>query len=61
MINNTIILDDINEIINNSTSSIPFLKNKSILITGANGMLSSYLVATFLKLNQKFYICIFFD
>lgn len=53
MINNTIILDDINEIINNSTSSIPFLKNKSILITGANGMLSSYLVATFLKLNQN--------
>ena len=36
MINNTIILDDINEIINNSTPSIPFLKNKSILITGAS-------------------------
>ena len=50
---NKIIHDDIDYIIN---CGIDFsvLKNKSILITGANGMLASYIIMTILMLNTKY-------
>jgi len=49
---NKIIEDDINHILN---SSIPWAKfaGKSILITGATGMIPSYLAYTLLALNKK--------
>ena len=49
---NKIIIDDIKTILN---SSIPWKKfeGKSILITGATGMIPSYLAFTLLTLNKK--------
>ena len=49
---NKIIENDINNILN---SSIPWKKfeGKTILITGATGMIPSYLVFTLLALNKK--------
>lgn len=48
---NNIIKEDINNIINSDINWNRF-EGKTILITGANGMLPSYLVLTFLKLNE---------
>jgi nucleoside-diphosphate-sugar epimerase len=46
-----IILEDLDIIINNSIDWAKF-ENKTILITGASGLLPHYLVLTFLRVNQ---------
>lgn len=51
MILNKIILDDLKDI-SNSNIEWQQLKNKTILITGASGMIASYLVYTLLYLND---------
>jgi len=50
---NSIIKEDINKIINN-LSFLKELNNKTILITGANGMLPAYMVETLLSINLMF-------
>ena len=50
---NKIIQSDIQEILNNEIIDWSRFKNSNVLITGANGMLPSYLVFTFLGLNEK--------
>lgn len=51
MILNKIILDDLKEISDNNIQW-NLLKNKTVLITGASGMIASYLVYTLLYLND---------
>lgn len=51
-LDNSIIANDINTIINNNNSDLKLLKNKTILITGATGMIASYIVYTCIRLNQ---------
>ena len=51
-LDNSIIGNDINTIINNNKSDLKLLKNKTILITGATGMIASYIVYTCIRLNQ---------
>lgn len=48
-----VINDDIENIIQESIPWIE-LRNKSILITGANGFIGSYIIYTLIKLNEKF-------
>ncbi len=52
MTNNKIVIEDINEIIDTNLKW-GYFKNKTILISGANGFLPSYLVEIFLSLNSK--------
>lgn len=51
---NKILNEDLNMIV---SADLPFenLKNKTVLVTGASGMIASYLVRSFLKLNEKNY------
>ncbi len=51
-----IVDEDINDIINTfgSVDFVKKLKNKTILITGASGMIGSYLCYTIVKLNELF-------
>ncbi|WP_026881240.1 NAD-dependent epimerase/dehydratase family protein [Clostridium akagii] len=49
---NRIIQEDIDYIISNNINWYKF-KNKTILITGANGLLPSYMVYTLINLNEK--------
>lgn len=51
---NKIIREDIESIIESSCVDWKVFKNKTVLITGANGMLPSYMALTFLRLNQRF-------
>ena len=61
---NPIINEDITRILENNQLIIASIKNKNILITGANGMLPSYLVYFFvaanlhLGLNNRIYVCV---
>ena len=50
---NAIIEEDIRNIINSSIVDWTRFRNKNVLITGANGMLPSYMVLTLLKLNAE--------
>lgn len=50
---NKIIQSDIQEILNSEIIDWSRFKDSNVLITGANGMLPSYLVFTFLGLNEK--------
>ncbi|MGL4986468.1 MAG: NAD-dependent epimerase/dehydratase family protein [Treponemataceae bacterium] len=50
---NKIVEDDLDRIINSNLSWESF-EGKSILITGANGILPAYMVMTLLTLNKKF-------
>lgn len=50
---NSIFLDDIQNIID-SDINWEKLKNKTVLITGASGMIGTYMVNTLLQLNDKF-------
>lgn len=56
MKNTRIVREDVDNIINfcNSDFLIKKLKNKSILITGAGGMIGSYLVYTMIRLNELY-------
>lgn len=51
-----IVDEDVNSIINFCDSELlsKKLKNKSILVTGASGMIGSYLIYTMIKLNEKY-------
>lgn len=61
---NPIINEDISRILEMNQLVLANLKNKNILITGANGMLPSYVVYFFvaanlhLGLNNKIYVCV---
>jgi UDP-glucuronate decarboxylase len=61
---NPIINEDISYILDNNRLILSNVKNKNILITGANGMLPSYLVYFFvaanlhLGLNNNIYVCV---
>ncbi len=52
MYNNKIVQNDLNMIVNSETA-FSKLKNKSILITGANGMLAAYYMYVLMYLNDK--------
>lgn len=52
MYNNNIVKQDLEEIIK-SIKNIEVLKNKTVLITGATGMMASYFMMTLLYLNDK--------
>lgn len=49
-----ILLDDFEEIFNNKKIKWKVLKNKTILITGANGFIASYIIYFLIFLNQKY-------
>lgn len=49
---NEIVQNDLNEIFSN-IKNIEQLKNSSVLITGATGMLATYITCTLIYLNQK--------
>lgn len=51
-----IVKEDIKNIIKNFDEEelVKKLKNKSVLITGASGMIGSYLAYTFIKLNNEY-------
>lgn len=49
-----ILLDDFEEIFNNRKIKWKVLKNKTILITGANGFIASYIIYFLIFLNQKY-------
>lgn len=51
---NRIVREDIESIIDSSCVDWNTFKGKTVLITGANGMLPSYMALTFLRLNQRF-------
>src|SRR6056300_929792 len=51
---NKILLDDFEEIFNNRKIKWKVLKNKTILITGANGFIASYIIYFLIFLNQKY-------
>lgn len=53
MYNNEIIKNDIDEIVNSNINFSKF-KDKSVLITGATGMLASYYMYTLMNLNDKY-------
>ena len=61
---NPIINEDISQILEDNMPLLSNIKNKNILITGANGMLPSYVVYFFvaanmyLGLNNKIYVCV---
>lgn len=50
---NTIIQQDLEFIINSELVSWECFKNKTVLVSGANGMLPSYMVETLLYLNEN--------
>ena len=50
---NTIIQEDLEKIINFKAVDWKFFQGKTVLISGANGMLPSYMVETLLYLNEK--------
>jgi len=50
---NSIVEEDIKEIINNLGTESKKLIGSSILVTGANGMLAKYMVLTLIELNKK--------
>lgn len=49
---NKIVQKDLSEIIQN-IKNVEMLKNASVLITGATGMIATYMVYTLLRLNEK--------
>jgi len=49
-----ILLDDFEKIFNNKKIKWKVLKNKTILITGANGFIASYIIYFLIFLNQKY-------
>lgn len=49
-----ILIDDFEEIISNKKIRWNILKNKTILITGANGFIASYIIYFLIFLNQKY-------
>lgn len=49
---NPIVLEDLDYILSSNVCFERF-RNKTILITGANGLLASYIVYTFLRVNEK--------
>lgn len=51
---NRIVREDIESIIDSSCIDWNVFRDKTILITGANGMLPSYMALTVLRLNQRF-------
>lgn len=51
---NTIIQQDLEHIVSSKIINWKKFKNKSVLISGANGMLPSYMVDTLLFLNEKY-------
>lgn len=53
---NNIILQDLNEIISNPIIDWNRFNDKTVLITGANGMLPSYMAYTLLQLSNKYNI-----
>lgn len=61
---NPIINEDISRILESNQPLLSDIRNKNILITGANGMLPSYVVYFFvaanlhLGLNNKIYVCV---
>ena len=51
---NELLIDDFEKIINNKKIRWKVLKNKTILITGANGFIASYIIYFLIFLNQKY-------
>lgn len=51
---NTVIMQDLERITSSELINWKRFNNKSVLISGANGMLPSYMVETLLFLNEKF-------
>ena len=50
---NSIVQNDMKELADQSDIPVNLLQNKKILITGANGMLATYLIYFFMYLNEK--------
>ena len=59
-LNDSIIWDDMKYIYNN-ISNVNILKNKSVLVTGASGMLASYIIyfLSYLNIEKQFNIKIY--
>lgn len=54
LIDNELYLEDINKVINDKNLDFNKLKNKSILITGASGLICSFLVDVLMYRNSEF-------
>ena len=53
ILENNIYINDLNKIVNLNFIDYYKLKNKSILISGASGMIGSFLVDVIMKLNEN--------
>lgn len=53
--NNIIVQEDLKDIVSRKDLKFEKLKNTTILVTGANGMLATYMIYTLLKLNEIYH------